>query len=157
MRQNTDGIMRSSGIETVSHIISSIKIKCQIRDKELAGNLGLSCPELNCIKQYLTIDKLSVKELASKLNITSGGVTRIVGSLEKKGYVVREMSPEDRRWIWVYLTTEGQNILTDIQRDCTEYFKEIFSGIDESQFGVILKGLENLNELWDSPKKYLRN
>ena len=50
-------------------------------------------------KQFFEIKVISVKDLSKKLNITHGGVTRIVEVLESKGIITRDMCPNDRRGI----------------------------------------------------------
>lgn len=50
----------------------------------------------------------SPKNIAEHLNLSSARVAAILGSLEKKGLIVRDISPTDRRRITVTLTEKGR-------------------------------------------------
>lgn len=53
-------------------------------------------------------EPISPKLIAQHLHLSSARVAAILGSLEKKGLIVRNMSATDRRRITVTLTEKGQ-------------------------------------------------
>ena len=63
--------------------------------------------------QYITMlvlwerQKISAKELGTKLYLDSGTLTPVLKSLEKKGLIGRHRSEEDERVLLVELTEEG--------------------------------------------------
>ena len=63
--------------------------------------------------QYITMlvlwerEKISAKELGTKLYLDSGTLTPVLKSLEKKGLIGRRRSEEDERVLLVELTAEG--------------------------------------------------
>ena len=133
---------------TISNIMNSMKLYCQLKDKKIAKSTNLTCSELNCLKQYFEIDILSVKELAEKLNITSGGVTRIVASLEESGILRRDMDPNDRRGINVTLTDKGESVVKKLQDATIDYYKTMLSGTPKKKIDIILEGVSLLNKIW---------
>lgn len=141
--------MKVDRIEQISRIINSMKIKSQLKDKKIAERFKLSCSELNCLKQYYNEDNLSVKELAERLNITSGGVTRIVAQLEERGILRRDIDPEDRRGINVTLTETGKNTVSELYRRSIKYYKKMFEGLNDDQKSCIYEGLKLLNDSWE--------
>lgn len=48
-----------------------------------------------------------VSELAKILRVSSPAVSRMIGILETKGFIVRDVDKEDRRNTYVYLTKSG--------------------------------------------------
>ena len=50
---------------------------------------------------------ISARELGKKLFLDSGTLTPVLKSLEKKGFVSRQRSPEDERVLLVTITPEG--------------------------------------------------
>ena len=50
----------------------------------------------------------TMSELAELLEVTRGAVTQLAGRMEKKGYIIRIQSPEDRRQILAQLTDKGE-------------------------------------------------
>lgn len=61
-----------------------------------------------------------VSDLSSHLFITKPAISQMLNSLEKKGYISREIDKNDRRKRAVMLTTEGQEILKQTKEytDC---------------------------------------
>ncbi|MBW3666663.1 MAG: MarR family transcriptional regulator, partial [Actinobacteria bacterium] len=49
----------------------------------------------------------AITKLGRKLELTSGGATRLVDRLEEAGYVERIPCPTDRRISWARLTASG--------------------------------------------------
>ena len=140
--------MSRKQITTISNIMNSMKLYCQLKDKKIARSMNITCSELNCLKQYFNIDIISVKDLAEKLNITSGGVTRIVASLEEEGVLRRDMDPNDRRGINVTLTDKGNELIKDLRKKTIDYCKDLFDEINEKDKDTIHDGLSLLYKVW---------
>lgn len=141
--------MNSGSIEKISGYLNSIKGKCQLKDRKIAEEIGISTSELNCLKIFIEGSiKISVKDLAERLNITSGGVTKIVGQLEDEGILRRDMDPGDRRGILVSLTSKGKTVISKLHKITNDYYTSMFSGLSEKEKEKILSGLESLNEAW---------
>ena len=140
--------MDKNKITIISQIMNMMKINCQFKDKKIAAKLKITCSELNCLKQYFDADILSVKELAERLNITSGGVTRIVASLEEAGILRRDMDPNDRRGINVTLTPKGEKTSKELYKITMNYFNTMFEKVSDKNMDKILAGITLLNDVW---------
>ncbi|MEU5877754.1 MarR family transcriptional regulator [Spirillospora sp. NPDC047279] len=73
-------------------------------------------------------DQLTMGELAERLILTSGGMTRLVDRLETAGLVSRHQAPGDRRRQLVALTEAGRDKLAEAAGVHTETLKAHFSG-----------------------------
>jgi len=54
---------------------------------------------------------LGIKELSRMLGISSSAATQLVDTLVKKGYLIREINPEDRRALRIQITKETRERL----------------------------------------------
>lgn len=142
--------MNQDLIELISKSLNSIKAKCRHKDKNIAGSLDISCSELNCMKQFVCRDKLSVKDLAESLSITSGGVTKVVGSLEEQGILRRDMDPDDRRGIIVSLTSKGAVLISELKNKTARYYSEMLKDLNDEEINYVVAGLKILNAAWES-------
>jgi len=140
--------MSKEKITKISEIINSIKLYCQLKDKRIAKSMELSCSELNCLKQFFDNKNLSVKELSKKLNITPGGVTRIVAVLESRGILRRDMDKNDRRGINVSMTKSGQDLVGQLRINTLNYCIDLLDGVDEKDQTAIYEGLVILYKIW---------
>ena len=59
---------------------------------------------------------IGIKELSRFLGITSSGVTQLVNSLVKKGYLSRQDSANDRRALQISLTDKYKVEVTELKR-----------------------------------------
>jgi DNA-binding MarR family transcriptional regulator len=87
--------------------------------------------------------------LAERLIITSGGVTRIITSLEEKGFIERSISSEDRRGINVILTTKGKKIVKKIQQESQELHGKILEQIKPENRKKVLASIQKLSSAID--------
>ena len=66
--------------------------------------------------------------------------------LEKKGYLVRERSEEDKRVVLVTLTEKGRKAFFHHRDFHKKMIKALMKDLDEEQKKVLYKCLNNLNQ-----------
>lgn len=69
----------------------------------------------------------SPKHIAEALNLSSARIAVLLGSLEKKGQVVRNMDPDDRRRINVTLTECGKKQANAEKKEMSDKMIKIFN------------------------------
>ena len=74
-------------------------------------------------------DKMTMKEIADKINRTRPTVTVLVDKLEKLGYSQRQISQEDSRYTYIVLTKKGKD------------FKPVFEKISNKLNDMLYKNL----------------
>jgi DNA-binding MarR family transcriptional regulator len=78
----------------------------------IARRYGLSHAALNALAVIEGAGgPMLTGEVATAMHVTSGSMTSVLDTLERKGYVVRSADPEDRRRVWVDVTPEAQHVL----------------------------------------------
>src|SRR5881628_1766864 len=78
-------------------------------DRELVGRLGLSLNQFEILNRLRRAGErgLRMSDLASRVVLSTSGVTRAVAQLEGKGFVERSVFEGDKRGSLAILTTEG--------------------------------------------------
>ena len=69
---------------------------------------GLTISQFGVLEALLHIGPQSQKDLGSKLLKSGGNITMVIDNLVKRGFVVRETDPNDRRAVIISLTDEGE-------------------------------------------------
>ena len=69
---------------------------------------GLSPAQMHTIEMIGHHQSLRMKELASRMGITTGTLTVMIDRLEKAGLVIRQPNANDRRSFHIVLTDEGR-------------------------------------------------
>lgn len=131
-------------ITRMAELIFKLRQKCAQKDIFFLRESVVSTAEYGCLIQFFNNEKIGMKELGEKLDITPGGVTRIVTSLEGKGIVKRRISKEDRREIGVALTAKGRQLVRKIRRSSHDLHSEIIGRIEPRQREHVLMGMEQL-------------
>ena len=85
------------------------------RDQLRLTRHGLTRGEFGVLDALFFKGPLLLGEVQRKILSSSGGITYLVDRLERRGYVERRPSPDDRRAVYAALTPEGE-----------AYFREIF-------------------------------
>ncbi len=137
-------------VNQMAELVFTLRQKCALKDLHFVKMLGITAAEYNCLVQFFNTDSFGVKELAERLEITPGGVTRIVTSLEEKGIVERKISPEDRRGINVTLTPRGKKIVEEIRRASLDLHQEILQQIEPQYRKPVVEAIEKLVQAIDT-------
>ncbi|WP_326549264.1 MarR family winged helix-turn-helix transcriptional regulator [Micromonospora sp. NBC_01813] len=97
----------------------------------VGDQLDLHVTDLTCLAALTASPGITAGELAQRLAVTSGAVTRMTDRLAERGYVRRSVDPADRRRVLLEVTGAAvaevgpayQSILSDLARsaaDCTD-------------------------------------
>lgn len=70
--------------------------------------------------QYLVLRALrkgpcNTSYLAHMLGVTLSAITAMINRLHKMGFVERERQEKDRRQVWISITSEGLDVLKDVE------------------------------------------
>ncbi|NMP21333.1 MarR family winged helix-turn-helix transcriptional regulator [Sulfobacillus harzensis] len=86
-----------------------------IREFELAfreqGDVDLSTTQFQALAILADVEPVTAMAMAGLLRIAGPTATRTVDSLERRGLVLKERDPQDRRVVWIRLTKDGRQVL----------------------------------------------
>ena len=80
---------------------------------------------------------MSMSQIGEKTLITKGTLTGVIDRLIKKGLVMRENPPGDRRSVIVYLTTKGQQVFKQVFPAHITYLKTQFDKLEPSELELL--------------------
>jgi len=90
-------------------------------------------------------DGTSVKELAEKLQVTSGAVTQFVDALVEKGLVRREEDATDRRILRIKLTELAESKFERFKKDYFISVSRVFDKLNDEEISQLIELLEKIN------------
>jgi len=122
-----------------NHIVNILEsIGCLTRefnatfDYPFVGH-SLSKPQVEVLFILSQSQPLTIKQISQKLNITSGGVTQIINSLEKVGLVEKSGNFEDKRVRQVILSHKAELEVKDFQERYIDSVSRPFSKLTVSE------------------------
>jgi len=81
-------------------------------------------------------------EVAARMHITSGSVTSVLDTLERKDFVVRSNDPDDRRRVLVDVTPEAQRVLDECLPRIQQTVDLLLARLDDAQQQALLEALD---------------
>jgi MarR family 2-MHQ and catechol resistance regulon transcriptional repressor len=103
------------------------------------GPYDLTISQFGILETLMHLGQQHQNDLGEKLLKSSGNITLVVDNLEKRGLIVREKCLEDRRYVWVKLTDEGDKFIREL-------FPKMVGIITESMIVLSPFELEKLGE-----------
>lgn len=117
-----------------------------ILEKSEASCCGVSLSQCHCIVEIGRKGETSVNELSSILNLDKSTMSRTINNLVKQGLVERKINPEDRRYMQITLSDDGNKIYTEIEENMTLYFNKVLDDIPENKRQQVMESVQLLLE-----------
>ena len=105
---------------------------------------GLTEIQLGILESLLHLGPMCQRALGEKMLTSAANVTLVVDQLEKRGWVKRERSVEDRRFLSVSLTGEGKKFIEKVFPSHVSNITEAFQALtapEQEQLGELCKQL----------------
>lgn len=105
---------------------------------------GLTQAQFGIIESLGHLGFMTLGEIARKQLSSCGNTTVVVDNLEKIGLVKRQHCKEDRRAVYVHLTSKGQCLFEDIFRQharCVQHLASVLSAEEQKHLATLLKKL----------------
>ena len=102
----------------------------QFRDRKRICCHDISVTQCYALDALSSLGPVAVSHLAQELYLDNSTTSRVVDTLERKGYVRRSPDPGDRRALRVEITTDGRKLHTLIEQDLIEEHKRLLADID---------------------------
>ena len=98
---------------------------CRKADRKIAFAAGMTVEEVHCLYSVAMNSPSCVKVLSDDLGLNAPRTSKVLRSLEQRGYVVRVLHAEDRRMEQVLLTPAGTAAAKTIVRLSREIGEKI--------------------------------
>lgn len=109
---------------------------------------GLTSAQFDVIATLGNTQGLSMGDIGEKTLITKGTLTGVVDRLERKGLVTREIPPENRRSVIVYLTAAGQQLFEQVFPAHLSDIQQRFDALDPSEMELLRVLLNRVQRLF---------
>ena len=107
--------------------------------KEMARRADLTGPQLTVVKLLEQIGDLSLSELSERIRAQNSTVTGIIDRMVRENLVTRERSKEDRRVVYIRLTTKGKKLAEEIPIEPMEIFRGALATLTASEVRDLVK------------------
>lgn len=120
---------------------------------DLKKNFGLTGPQLVMLQAVSFYAPVSVTQISKIVCLSQASVTDITQRLEKKGYLSRTRSTDDRRKTVIVPTTKGAGMLDAVPPLFQECFIRRFSELERWEQLMIECAFERVASMMDAGEK----
>lgn len=111
-------------------------IRLHIWDRE-----GLTVTQLRLLGHLSESEGMGNAELADRLYVTRPSVSALLERLERNNFIRREVSPNDRRGIRIFLEERGRNAVASLRQDSREYTAGLMEDMDDEDLEAMAEAL----------------
>ena len=116
---------------------------------EMSYNESLICNILYRNSIENSDKKLTATDLCAETKILKSQMNRVLTQLEEKNLITRERSPEDRRKIFIHLTTEQSNTYLKQHDHILKLLDAIIERLGEEQAMEVIRALNGVSDIAD--------
>ena len=147
MGETRDNLRTSNGL---AHALRPAVMRLARRLRQMQDeSLGLNPNQLSALAVLLNSGDQLMGELAAQEKVRPPSMTRIVNSLEARGFVARRPDPRDHRHCLVSLTESGRQVLLANRRRRDQWLAVRIAELDPAEREVLRRAvavLEKVNQ-----------
>ena len=135
---------KKSNAAKLAEIAFTLLGDCAKKEVQFAKRFGLTTAEFHCLRFINSGEVINNKDLANRLNLSPGRLTRIINGLVQKKYVTRNLDPDNRRSLRVALSKKGEQMVAQLKDAYLSIHEEILSDIDPKIHKELINGMTHL-------------
>ncbi len=133
-------------LQSLRRIIRAV----DIHSNKLANLHNITGPQLWCLLAVREHGPLTSKNLSKEVYLSPSTVVGIIDRLEKKALIVRDRNIQDRRQVYISITSKGEKLVTDTPSLLQDTFARALLALPEAEQISITMALEKLTELMEA-------
>ena len=104
-----------------------------VRLTSKCDNQRLTFSQFGVLEALLAGGALCQKELGEKIFKSSGNITMVIDNLEKRELVRRERKGNDRRFVTIHLTDEGNKVINEVLPKLASFIRDEMKVLTEEE------------------------
>ena len=109
-------------------------------------NHGLNRTEFGVLELLYHKGAQPIQQIGGKVLMSSGNITYVVDKLEKKEFVKRKTSTEDRRLVFAEITEKGKQFIEEVFPKHTEVIEKAVAGLTAEEKKIASQLLKKLGK-----------
>jgi MarR family 2-MHQ and catechol resistance regulon transcriptional repressor len=103
-----------------------------------------------CLSDFMALEALlhkgpmTMSAIGEKILLANASMTSAIDRLEKRGFVTRNESKEDRRIRMVQLTSEGRKFISELYKRHERDIESVMSGVSATERTQLRRGLKRI-------------
>lgn len=139
-----------SGVEDVLVALRRVIRATDIHSRKLIKTSGLTAPQLLLMQAIARAGEASIGEISKSVSLSQATVTSILDRLEKRQFLYRQRSAQDKRKVHIVLTEEGRAMLAKAPTPLQESFVRQFNALQDWEQAMIVSALQRVAQMMNA-------
>lgn len=136
------------------------RLRSRLREEGRASLSGFSLSQLAVMKRLHRHGNSTASELATAEHVTQQAIAQVIAGLKRKGYILAQPDPEDKRKTLVSLSPSGEELIQEMlaTRDAwlVRAIDTVIPDDEREEFEQAITFLERIADSRTGPKTDLR-
>ena len=132
--------------DKLTHNLLELYDKLSSWEHEIVRKSEITLSQMHTLEVIGLYGSSKMRLLADKLGVTTGTVTVMVATLEKKGLIIKENDPDDTRSIIISLTEKGYQYYSEHHKYHHDLIDNVSSVLTDDEIKRINTILEKINK-----------
>lgn len=143
----TGAVVPSAFEESILLSLRRMSRAIDLQSRQLAKVHDLTGPQLVCLRQLQSHQRMTPKALAASVSLSQATVTGILDRLERRGLVTRVRSTVDKRVVHLEVTDAGRTVIGDAPSPLSEVFRARLAALPKKEQAAIDEALRRVVEM----------
>jgi DNA-binding MarR family transcriptional regulator len=136
--------------EQILRSLRRISRAIDVYSRKLASEYQLTVPQLVCLRFINRIEVTTPGALAREVSLSQATVTGILDRLERRGLVLRERATDDRRRVYIRMTSAGEQVVEAAPIPLQQRFSHRLSSLSQKDRARIDEVLSSIVEMMEA-------
>ena len=133
---------RHQQIETIFHNFHAIRRAYSDGSRFSNRRFGMTFMQASVLMILVHEQRQIIGHLATTLGVSKSAMSQLLEGLMERGFVERNVDPEDRRVAYVELTSRGRRHLAQMRKEGVKEMMHLFDVLDDDE----LRQIEQITE-----------
>jgi DNA-binding MarR family transcriptional regulator len=121
-----------------------------LHSRQLKQKFDITTPQLVALLEISKVNRITMKDLASNIALSSSTLVGVIDRLEKKEFVLRKRDYLDRRKVFLSITAKGKVFVEKAPSPLQEALITSLYKVSSAELSTILSSLERIAELMNA-------
>ena len=135
---------RTVGLPSLIYLIKQVELAAKSHLDEIVAPHGVTALQYTALTVLARNPGMTSARLARNAFVRVQSMAQMIGVLEERGWIEREVDPESRRQLRISLTPAGWELVRAVQVPLEEFEREMLEELDDEEIEVLGSVLHRL-------------
>ena len=139
--------MNNDSAIKISSLLKDINYQLNSSMRETFKHSDFTVPQITALQILYTNEKMTLSALSHEMRLANSTVSGIIDRLEKLELVERIRSNEDKRQVYLSLSSKNEYLKEHINSAVNDHLNSLTTKASQEELGTIIEGLSLFKDL----------